>query len=204
MIEIQFTTENQLLKRTDKEILINKSKNIIKAKFTINGDVWENIDKFAIFTDAFDNKTTLHLGKGSLCNCVVPSSCMKTNFFKVSIYGGDLITTNAITIPLIDSGFSKHHHDCDEDNAKDIFVQIFEKLNLKIDDIVFADNCLHLFSGGSLINSVCLPYVDEVQVESIVAEQIREFFQTDELNNILKERGYINSVMLIGDELIFE
>ncbi|MCR5026983.1 MAG: hypothetical protein K6A34_06050 [Methanobrevibacter sp.] len=203
MIEIQLETNNQLLKRLDKEIIVNKSRNIIKAKFTIEGEVWDDVDKFAIFTDAFDNKTTVHLGTQSVCECVVPASCLETNYFKITIYGGDLIVTNAITIPLVDSGYSRHHT-CDVDTGKDIFVEIFDSLKSKIDNIIFADNCLHIFSNGSLIESVSLPYVDEVQVRSIIAEQIQEYFQTDELNRFLKEQGYINRVRLVGDELIFE
>lgn len=203
MIEIQFKTENQLLKRTDKERIVDHSKNIIKAKFTIGGEVWDNVDKFAIFTDAFDNKTTVHLGSESICSCVVPASCLKTSFFKITVYGGDLILTNSVTIPLMESSYTKKHHDCDS-GSKDIFVEIFDSLKSKIDNIVFADNCLHIFSNGSLVDSVWLPYVDEVQIRSIIDEQIREYFQTDELNRFLKEQGYINKVQLIGDELIFE
>lgn len=110
MIEIQLKAENQRLKRTDKEPIVEYSKNIIKAKFTIEGDIWKDVDKFAIFTDAFDNKTTMHLGSESNCNCIVPSSCLKTSFFKITVYGGDLILTNAITIPLVESEYSRKHH----------------------------------------------------------------------------------------------
>ena len=56
MIEIQLKAENQRLKRTDKEPIVGYSKNIIKAKFTIEGDIWKDVDKFAIFTDAFATK----------------------------------------------------------------------------------------------------------------------------------------------------
>lgn len=73
MIEIQLQTTNQLLKRIDKEIIVNKSRNIIKAKFNIEGDIWDDVDKFVIFTDAFDNKKTVHLGLDSICECVVPA-----------------------------------------------------------------------------------------------------------------------------------
>ena len=204
MIEIQLETNNQLLKRIDKEKIVNKSRNIVKAKFTITGEVWDDVDKFVIFTDAFDNKKTVHLGLDSICDCIVPASCLETNFFKISVYGGDLIVTNTITIPLLDSGYSRKHQDCDVDSGKDIFVEIFDSLKSKIDSIVFADNCLHFFSKGSLIESVCLPYVDEVQIHAMIDEQIQEYFQSDELNKSLKQEGYINQVMLVGDELIFE
>ena len=203
MIEIQLEANNQLLKRIDKEIIVNKSRNIIKAKFTITGDVWDDVDKFAIFIDAFDNKKTVHLGRNSICECVVPASCLETNYFKITVYGGNLIVTNAITIPLRDSGYSRKHQDCDVDLGKDIFVEIFDSLQSKIDDIIFADNCLHLFSNGRLIESISLPFVDEVQIRSMINERIQELL-SDELNDYLKQEGYINKVMLVGDELIFE
>lgn len=204
MIELQFETENQLLRRKDDAIIVNKAKNIIKASFTINGSVWDGVEKFAIFRDAFDNKTTTYLGRESVCSCVVPASCLKTSFFKVTIYGGDLITTNAITIPLRDSGYPrKHHHPhCGE---KDIFVEIFEKIDSKIDNIVCADHCLHVFSDGILIDSVCIPFVDEAQAMDIAYGRIQDFIQNDELfDDVLKQKGYINQVRLVGDEIIFE
>ena len=200
MIEIQLKTNNQLLKRLDNEIIVSKSRNIIKAIFTIEGEVWDGVDKFVTFADAFDNRRTVHLGLGSVCECVVPASCLETSYFKMTVYGGNLVVTNALTIPLVDGGYSRH---CDVDTKKDIFVEIFDSLNSKIDDIIFADNCLHLFSNGSLIDSVCLPYVNEVQVRDIVNELIHEY-QADELNNFLKEQGYINRVYMDGDEIIFE
>lgn len=203
MIEIQFTTENQLLKRTDDEFIFDKSRNIVKAEFTVNGDVWDNIDKFAIFSDAFGSKTTVHLGKDSVCSCVVPASCLKTSFFKVAIYGGDLIPTNTVTIPLREGGYGKPHHHHHE-GSKDIFVEIFEKIDTKIDDIKLTDKSLQIFSDGHLIDSVCIPFVDEIQARNMIDLRIQEFLQTDELDTALKERGYINSVRLVGDELIFE
>ena len=203
MRKIQLVANNQLLKRIDEEIIVNKSRNIIKAKFTITGDVWDDVDKFAIFTDAFDNKKTVHLGRHSICECVVPASCLETNYFKITVYGGNLIVTNAITIPLRYSGYSRKHHDCDVDSGKaDIFVEIFNRLRFKIDNIVFADNCLHLFSDGVLKESISLPFVDEVQTRNMINERIQELL-SDELNEYLKQEGYINKVMLVGDELIF-
>ena len=203
MIEIQLKTENQRLTRTDKTTIVDHSKNIIKARFTIEGEVWDGIDKFAIFTDAFENKTTVHLGTESICSCVVPASCLKTSFFKIIVYGGDLILTNYVTIPLVESGYTrKHHeHDCD---GKDIFVEIFESLKSKIDNIIFADGCLQIFSNGQLVDSVYLPFVEEAHVRELIDEQIREYITSGEMNRFLKEQGYINHVYLDGDDIIFE
>lgn len=203
MIEINLKIENQLLKRVDKEPIVDHSKNIVKTKFTIEGDLWDDLDKFVIFTDAFDNKTTVHLGFESVCECVVPSSCLKTSYFKMVIYGGDRTITNQVTIPLLESGYTRKHHDSDIE-PKDIFVELFEGLNSKLDNIMYADNCLHLFKNGVLVNSISLPFVEYSQVKSIVIEQIREYMDSDELNRFLKEQGYINQVYMVGDDLIFE
>ena len=205
MTTILFDLENQLLKRTDTETIMNKSRHIIKAKFTITGEIWDNImDRFVIFKDSWDEETIVHLNNES--QCIVPSRCLDGPFFKVSVYGGDLITTNDITIPLIDSGYDKKHsihHNCNKP-TKDVFVEIFEKLHVKIDNITCANHCLHLFADGRLIDSVSLPGVDEAQVIAIVTEQLQDYTRTDELEDFLKEHGYINHVYMEGDEIIFE
>ena len=200
MIDMQFKVHNQLLKRLDKEIIVNKARNIIKTKFTVEGAVWDDVDKFVIFTDAFGSKITMHLGVDSVCECAVPTLCLEANYFKITVYGGDLITTNEVTIPLAESGFTRKHHTCDIHPGKDIFVEIFSSLRSKIDEITFADNSLNIFSNGALVESICLPYLDEVQARNI----IESYLQSDEMDSILKERGYINQVRLVGDELIFE
>lgn len=203
MITIQFEVENQLLKRTDSETIVSKSRNIIQAQFTVKGDIWNDVDLFVIFTDAWDDKTTVHLNNGT---CIVPGNCLDSNFFKITVYGGDRITTNNVIIPLIDSGYDPHHsihHSCNK-NSKDIFVEIFEKMHIKIDDVLYADNCIHFFSDKRLVNSVSLPFIDESSVMSLIAGQLERYMKTEDLEDYLKERGYVNHVLLDGDELIFE
>ena len=204
MIKIQFNLENQLLKRTDTETIMNKSKHIIQAEFTIEGEMWEDIDRFVIFKDSWHEETIMHLDADS--TCTVPSRCLDGPFFKVSVYGGDLITTNEITIPLIDSGYNKAHnlsHKCNRP-TRDVFVEIFQKLHFKIDNILCENNNLLLFSDGVLLDSVSLPGVDEAQVIAIVTEQMQEYMKTDEIESFLNERGYIKQVYMEGDEIIFE
>lgn len=190
MIETEFTINNQILKRTDTTTIISKSKNIIKTLFTFNGNIWEDNNRFAIFTDSWDKKTTIHLGKSSVCSCIVPSSCLEGTYFKISVYGGDLITTNDVTIPLNSSGYTKHHHHCEHEH-KDIFVDIFDRLDKNIDNIIFIDNCLQCYSNDELVDSVCLNgFVDETQL----SELIQDFITKTELKNFLQSEGYIKNL----------
>lgn len=192
MIEILFTVNNQQLKRTDTKIIVQNAKNIIKTLFSFNGELWENINKFAIFTDSWGNKTTTHLGKACKCSCIVPSSCLNGTYFKVTVYGGNLVTANNVTIPLIKSGYSKphHQHECHQEH-KDIFVDIFDKLDNKIDALLVVDNSIECYSGGELIDSVSLNgFVDETRFNELIQDYVSKI----ELKTFLQSEGYIKNL----------
>ncbi|MBR0272352.1 MAG: hypothetical protein IJQ68_10275 [Methanobrevibacter sp.] len=195
MIETLFTVNNQQLKRTDTIVIVQNAKNIIKTFFSFNGEIWENINKFAIFTDSWGNKITTHLGKSCKCSCIVPASCLNGTYFKVTVYGGDLVTTNDVTIPLMKSGYSKHHHqhECHHEH-KDIFVDIFDKLDKKIDDILVIDNSIQCYSDGELIDSVSLNGLNSFVDETRFNELIQDYVSKIELKTFLESEGYIKNL----------
>lgn len=205
MIKTEYTINDQILERTDDTTIIAQSKNIVKTLFHFNGTIWDNIDKFAIFTDSWGNKTTIHLGKAETCSCIIPNGCLNGTFFKLTVYGGDLITTNDVTIPLMSSGYTKHHHhtnNCGHDE-KDIFVDIFTRLDNTIDNIVVVDKCLQCYSNDKLVDSVCLnSFVDEAQLD----ELIQSIVTKTEIKAFLEEEGYIKNLDFNFEtgELIFE
>ena len=202
MIETTFETTNQMFKRTDSETIVNKSKNIVRASFTFEGEIWDDEEKFVIFTDAWGDKTTTHLGKSNVSSCILPSSILEGEYFSITVYGGDLITTNEITIVLSDSGYTKYHHDCD-DKGKDIFIEIFERLDKAIDNIIVVEKCLHCFSNGELVDTICLNnFVDETQFN----ELIQNIVTKNEIQQFLSDEGYIKNLAFDFEtgELIFE
>ena len=140
---LKFKIENQFLKRIESTKIISKSKNILKATFYFDSDDWLNINKFAIFKDSWGHSSTVHLGKNSKETCTIPHHVLNGTYFKVSVYAGDLISTNNISIPLLQSGYQKHHHKHNRcDSSKDIFVEIFDKLDKKMEKLIFADDCI--------------------------------------------------------------
>lgn len=178
-MKLTFDVNDTVLKRTDKEEIINKSKNIYKAVFnfqsTENENPWLEDNVFVIFEDSWGNKNTVHLGKNNLqLSAIIPSFVLEGTYFRVSVYTGDLITTNTVTIPLKPSGYSRHHHNNCGGSRKDIFVELFDKLDSKIDDIAFSDNCLHFYSDGELIDSIYLDFADETSVRKWMLEYINE------------------------------
>ena len=103
---LEFEVHNQILTRIDSQDVLNKSRNIYKCLFTFEEDSeWINLNKFVIFKDGWGNSSTVHLGKSSnTLSCLVPDEILRGSYFQVSIYAGDLITTNNVSVALIHSG----------------------------------------------------------------------------------------------------
>lgn len=81
VITLQFEIQQQSLKRTDHEFLVNKSKNIIQAHFKFSGELWEeNSEKYVIFKDSWNNKTRIHLDENP---CKIPDMFWKVTFLNL-------------------------------------------------------------------------------------------------------------------------
>ena len=185
-MELIFSIDNQIMKRIDSETIVNHSKNV-DATFTFN-EVWNDLEKFVIFKDDKGHIVREYLGRiGATYTIQVPFSVLKGRYFSVSVYAGDLLTTNTVIVYLVNSGYVKHHnpHDkhhhnphhphnhpphggmCDE---KDIFVSIYEEIHDCFNSINFCGNNLNFYHDQELLYSVSLPFADEVTVRSWMAE----------------------------------
>ena len=142
---ISFEINNQIIQRLDNNVLVNKSKNYIECKFTFATNEWENVDKFAIFKDSWNESYLVHLGKDSICTCAPPGDVLTGTYFKVSIYAGDLLTTNEKTVALVPSGYTTHIK-IPENQSIDIFTQLFAALNSKVSDITYENGVMRVFS----------------------------------------------------------
>lgn len=195
---LEFEVNNQILSRIDSQKIINKSENIYKCRFTFEEDSeWSDANKFVIFKDGWGNSSTVHLGKkGNVLSCLIPDKVLRGSYFQVSVYAGDLVTTNTVSIALIQSGYGHkfghpphygHHHywHYPYDNPKphlhhphhdgDIFTEIFDRLDNCIDSIVYDSNTLHLFSYDTLMESIYLPFIDEQEFENLVEDLVNTF-----------------------------
>lgn len=148
VITLQFEIQQQSLKRTDHEFLVNKSKNIIRAYFKFSGELWEeNSEKYVIFKDSWNNKTRIHLDENS---CKIPDNVLEGDFFKLAIYAGDRITTNYIIVPLSNTISPQKSNTPISENIN-IFNSIFESLRKKYDNLVLEDNKLYCYSQGEIL-----------------------------------------------------
>lgn len=186
MNTLEFEIHNQTLVRIDSQDVINKNKNVYKCIFTFDEDSeWINLNKFVLFTDGWGNSKTQHLGNNSNClSCLVPDKMLSGSYFKISVYAGDLITTNNVSVNLIQSGYNRHNHntcecDCHRHTNKDIFVEIFDRLDNTVDSIVYDNKTLHLFCRDTLLESIYIPLLEENEIRDLVTNLTKDF-----INNI--------------------
>ena len=102
MLKIPVIVSNQFIQPIGKKIVAD-SRNLIEFVFTFNGEIWKNINKTAVFKVNNLSYNVLLVNDA----CIVPYQAMTQTdgFFTLSVFGGDLITTNEIQIELIASGF---------------------------------------------------------------------------------------------------
>ena len=174
---LEFEVHNQVLTRVDSQDVVSKSHNIYKCRFTFEEDSeWFDKNKFAIFTDGWGNSTTQHLGKnGEILTCLVPEKMLKGSYFKISVYAGDLVTTNNVSVALIKSGYTRRKRTSCPDEGKDIFVEIFDRLDNNVDSIIYNDHSLHLFNRDEIVESIYLPFVEENELRELVQNLVNEF-----------------------------
>lgn len=95
---ITFTLKNQIIKRTDKNIVVANSKNYLRAKFTFLTDDWGGT-----VTGIFNGFTAI-LDKNN--ECVVPWEALQfPGELTVSAFCGDRQTANKAFLPIMESGY---------------------------------------------------------------------------------------------------
>lgn len=178
-MDLNFEIKNQILSRTDENILVNKSKNYVFCNFKFKTDDWDNLEKFTIFKDSWGRSFVSYLGTSSDCRCVVPAEALKGTNFKVSVYGGDLITSSELTILLVPSGYTTCISPTAEPMSRDVFVEIFDKLQSKIDNIVYEEGYLRCYSEGEVVTELMLFEDIEEQIKELIPS-----FRVDDEGNL--------------------
>lgn len=128
-MDLNFKVENQELIFDDApKHIVAKSKHYLKCFFEFLTDDWDDIAKIAVFYNDKGQEYLryIDLNDDGKYYCEVPYNALKGDYFKLCVYGGDLIITQLVTIPLVRTGYQRQHHCADN---TDIFVDIFELIN---------------------------------------------------------------------------
>lgn len=122
-MQLDFNVEEQTLTWVNKEKTpVADSVRYLTARFKFS-DEWTGINKTATFFTS-DGKPYNQLLVDD--GCEVPHEVIKAPLFKVSVAGGDLITTNIIIVGVIKSGYVKG--ETPKEPTPDVYAQILEKV----------------------------------------------------------------------------
>lgn len=102
--------QNLTLNSTQQNVsIMSDSRNYLKAKFVFQSKDWQNNSpKYALFSHKGKTyKKYLGIEEGVADNeCYVVPEVIKAGEFTVSVFAEDLITTNAVKIPVQQSGYT--------------------------------------------------------------------------------------------------
>lgn len=104
-MKINFKIKENQLSRQDKKIITSFSKNVNKCVFNCEKPL-DEIYKYAVFINSLGKQKIIPLGFGEEVSCIIPEEMTQTNYFSISVFGGDRFTTTQERIIIERSGFN--------------------------------------------------------------------------------------------------
>lgn len=114
-MEINFKLRNLELFRIDDNKIPNFNRNHIYATFDFDSE-WVELEKYALFVSANNNKYIVYLGYGKERECLIPSEVLTGALFSVSVFADDLLVSTQQNVLLYSSGYSLEIDDLDLEN----------------------------------------------------------------------------------------
>ncbi len=152
-MDLEFQVKNQQLIRKDENVLVSKSRNYVCCHFEFCTEDWYDLEKFVIFKNEDKESFSMSLGTENNVSVQVPNQALTGDYFKVSVHGGDLITSSERTVVLLPAGYTTNISPIDNEKGKDVFLQIFEEMESKIDRITYDDGVMNAYSENTLLFS---------------------------------------------------
>lgn len=164
-MNIIFRVDNQRICRIDKNTVIADSRNYLYAKFMFVTNEWTGT-KTVIFQHKNDLPIEVILDDNM---CKVPWEVIKAGSFSVSVYCGDLITTNTSVVMVGKSGYAEAGEP--QEPTPDVYTQIIEMLDT-------------LKAGGAdeeSINAAITKYMEENPVQTLTVDDVNTIIENAEL-----------------------
>lgn len=100
---LHFVVNNQIIARTDTFVPVRNSRNYLYAEFEFQTEDWAGKSKTALFHSGDGETVPILLGDTD--TCLIPAEVLTSTSFTVSVVASDMITANAVTIKLYESGY---------------------------------------------------------------------------------------------------
>ena len=111
-----FVLNKQKLIRQDDEEIATYSRNYVHATFIFD-ELWYNLKKYALFVTPNESRYVVKLGYGKELSCSIPNEILENDFFKVSVFADDLLTSTQETVLVSSSGYIPEIDNMDEEDV---------------------------------------------------------------------------------------
>lgn len=135
-MQLKFNVNEQTLSLVSKQQVVADSLNYLTCKFSFSEE-WLGVSKTAVFISSTEAVYTAVLDADNTCE--VPWEVIEFPAFRASVYGGNRITTNMITVNVTESGYFEG--DTSEEPSPSVYTQIMESIaeqNREISDMGLA------------------------------------------------------------------
>jgi len=150
-----------------------------QCNFFFESKEWRYIEKYVIFWTEKNKSIIRYLGEGCNLACVIPEEI--DDIFSIQVYATDNIKTNKIQIGTTRKEPQK---ECKKPikkcNTTNIFYDIYQQLEQKIDSIKYVDNTFYIYSSNKLIKSVEL--YDKDLLKKLIEDQLIKLNVDSELS----------------------
>lgn len=148
MIQLYFEVDHQFINRLDEERPVAESKNYLYAHFDFLSDDWNLVTTItALFTK--DDKSYIILLDGN-GECAIPWELIKeSGDIYVSVYSGNLSTTNKSRITIYESGYVENAENS-EPPTPNIYAQILDNVGAIQTEVTQLKENLLVIDGGTI------------------------------------------------------
>ena len=115
---LEFKIEKQKLIRLDEYEIASFTRNYIDVSFIFD-ELWCNVKKYVLFVTPNGSQHVVKLGYGQEVSCKIPNQVLENAFFKISVFGGDLLTSTQETVFVSSSGYTLDIDDLEEGEIVD-------------------------------------------------------------------------------------
>lgn len=141
-MNLKFKINKQNLIRVDENKIAGFARNYIYITFDFDKH-WIDLLKYALFVQPDGTRQVVELGYGKELSCQIPNEVLKNTFFKISVFAGDLLTTQQQMVLISPSGYVDEIDDMDEDEILKSKTNDFIPLNKHKDDEFFLERRDH-------------------------------------------------------------
>lgn len=179
----EFKIYNKEIIKINKAYITNVDK-YDKCKFYFDKETWQDKELFVTFINKDGYSQTVILGKwDETLSCSIPARILDFEYFKIFCYAKDLFKTNTLKV--------ENSKKCTKpkQKSKKAIDYLLEKLQTKIDNIVFEDNQLKCYSDNNLIDTIYIDNVNETVVRDVVETYMADFRNemSDKLEDYIDE-----------------